>query len=141
MNIIINNRLTEEERYIRETVFVFEQGFNEEFDTLDNDNNCIHFLVYIEDKAVATARVFYNNEHSGYSIGRYAVLKEYRGKGIGAYLMKEIEKYLFDKYGHISVGLSSQKRAIGFYEKQGYKQIGEFYLDEGYPHIYMIKEL
>ena len=124
---------------IRTEVFVVEQGFKEEFDTVDN--NCVHFLYYVDDKAIGVARIYNSLEHNMLSIGRFAILKEYRQKGYGRKLYESMERFILDKYGPTKVGLSSQDRAIKFYEALGFKQVGEPYLDENYPHIWMEKEI
>jgi predicted GNAT family N-acyltransferase len=132
------NKLTKESRHIRQTVFVDEQGFNEEFDSIDRE--CVHLLCYQNDAAVGTCRIIYSDKYNSYMIGRVAVLKEYRKKGVGRKLMEAAEEYLKDKDIKY-VLVSSQKRAIPFYKKIGYTPIGDFYLDEHYPHILMRKEL
>lgn len=132
------NHLITESKIIRETVFVREQGFKEEFD--DIDNSCIHFVCYHDDKAIGTCRVLYSKEHNGYMVGRVAVIKEYRKMGVGKELMKAAENYLHSINVN-KVYVSAQKRAIPFYETIGYAPIGDFYLDEHYPHILMYKDI
>ena len=73
-------------------------------------------------------------------IGRVAVLKKFRGMGLGAQIMKKAEE--FARENKISkISLSAQKRVQGFYEKLGYKAQGDIYYDEFCPHIMMTKEL
>ena len=124
---------------IRTEVFVIEQGFREEFDTVDS--NCLHFLYFVDEKAVGVARIYYSKEHDCYSIGRFAILKEYRRQHIGKRLLVEMEKYILEKHGPMKIGLSSQERAVPFYSACGYKIVGDMYLDENYPHYWMEKEL
>lgn len=131
------SKLNEDSRYIRTTVFVLEQGFEEEFDTIDD--NAIHFVMYLDNKPIATARIYVDN--SIIHLGRFAVLKEYRALGYGKLLINHIEEYVVKKFNNPCIELSAQKRAIGFYSKCGYVAQGEYYLDEGYPHIKMIKFL
>ena len=50
------NDVTEDTKYIRETVFVIEQGFSEEFDEIDKKS--IHLLLKVNNKRAATARIF-----------------------------------------------------------------------------------
>lgn len=133
------NYLPKDAIKIRNEVFVNEQGFREEFDTIDNE--CIHFIVFDKDKAIATTRIYFSIQHDCYSIGRFAVLKSYRQKGVGTFMIKEVEKYMKEKYGSIVIGLSSQLRAIAFYEKRGYEKKGDMYLDENYPHVWMEKHI
>lgn len=85
------NDVTEDIRYIRETVFVLEQGFSEEFDEIDKKS--IHLLVKVNNKRAATARIFKSdNSNAKWTIGRFAVLKEYRGIGLGSFLLKKVEE-------------------------------------------------
>lgn len=121
---------------IREEVFLTEQGFSTEYD--DIDKIAYHFIVYDGEKPIATARL-YGNENP-YHIGRVAVIREYRGKGIGAYVMSEVEK-LAKEQGISSLVLSAQVRASDFYRKCGYKEFGNEYMDEFCPHIDMLKKL
>lgn len=129
--------LTEESRKIRTEVFVDEQGFQEEFDEVDA--RAWHLVVLDGDKAVATGRVF--SEGAGaYHIGRVAVLKEYRKKQVGRIVMTELEKKA-KELGAESISLSAQCQAAGFYKKIGYTQTEDFHLDQGCPHVTMIKAL
>ena len=74
------NYLSEEERFIREEVFCKEQGFVNEVDDLEDSS--FHLLYYFNDLVIGVCR-FYELEKDIYIIGRIAVLKEYRNKGIG----------------------------------------------------------
>ena len=135
----ISDKLLPESRTIRTTVFVNEQGFNEEFDK--DDDKALHILMYADKKAIGNARVIYSDEHNCYTIGRFAILKPYRGLKLGSRLLLYVEEVIKEKYGPIEVGISSQERAIGFYLKNGYTLTGETYLDENYPHYFMVKKL
>lgn len=121
---------------IRQTVFVEEQGFRDEFD--ETDKTAFHFVAYDGEKAVGTARMF--GEGDTYHVGRFAVLIEYRGRDVGLRIMNEMERFAKGR-GIARIVLSAQRRAVGFYEKLGYRTYGEEYLDENYPHIEMRKEL
>ena len=131
--------LPEEAKYIRKTVFCDEQGFVDEFN--ESDERSVHILLYSDDKAIGVSRIIYSEEHKMLTIGRFAILKEYRKYGYGRVLMESTEQEVVKRYGHIEIGVSAQKRAEGFYEKVGYKKVGEYYLDENYPHIFMVKQL
>ena len=122
---------------IREKVFMDEQGFRKEFD--ETDNNSVHCVIYLDGKCAATARLFSGNDKTIH-IGRVAVLKEYRGKGLGAEVVKACEKYSAE-HGFIRSELSAQVRVCGFYEALGYVPFGNEYMDEFCPHINMYKEI
>ena len=122
---------------VRKAVFVEEQGF---FDTLDDtDDISYHAVAYNGDQPVGCGRTFPEAKGS-YHIGRIAVLYEYRNKNIGTMIMTELEKTAAMK-GASFVVLSAQRRAYEFYLKLGYEQVGDEYLEEGYPHIFMKKRI
>ena len=137
-NITINfyNNITEGTKYIREEVFIKEQGFQEEFDSLDNES--YHVLISYNNKSAATAR-FYKQNNS-YIVGRFAVMKEYRNAGLGSILLKEVEQKI-KELGGKKIELSAQKQAEGFYKSLGYISSGEIYYDQHAPHIHMEKVL
>ena len=139
IRVVKYKSLVKESRDIRETVFVLEQGFKEEFDSVDS--TAFHYVLYIDKDAVATGRVYFNEEKKHYALGRFAVRKEFRKLGIGSILIKYIETDLKRNIGDIYLYLSSQKEAISFYEKNGYEKVGDYYLDENHPHIQMVKKL
>ncbi|MBQ6813920.1 MAG: GNAT family N-acetyltransferase [Lachnospiraceae bacterium] len=122
---------------IRTDVFVVEQNFKEEFD--DIDNNCMFLVMYDKDKAIAMCRYFPVADDT-YAIGRIAVIKEYRGQGIGAKIVKEAEARV-KALGIYKTTLSAQVRAKEFYEKLGYVGEGEIYYEEYCEHIKMKKVL
>lgn len=133
------NDVTEDTRYIRETVFVLEQGFSEEFDEIDKKS--IHLLVKVNNKRAATARIFKSdNGDTRWTVGRFAVLKEYRSIGLGSFLMKEVEEKIKEQGGNLAE-LSAQKQAEKFYLSLGYMPMGDIYYDQHAPHIHMEKEL
>ena len=131
--------IPEESKFIRTTVFVDEQHFVDEFET--NENQAIHIVMYLDNKAIGTSRIIYQEKHGCYVIGRFAILKEYRNKGLGNKLMRYTEQEIINRFGHIQVGISSQMPAKEFYEKSGYKATSESYLDQHCPHVWMVKSL
>lgn len=127
-------------RYIRHIVFEIEQGFQDEFDDVDEWADTI--VLY--DKggaAIATGRVFlYDQESSTYKLGRIAVVKEYRKHGLGAEVVKELERLAIAK-GAKKLLISAQVRSQGFYEKCGYVATDETYYEEHVTHVKMLKSL
>lgn len=63
--------LPQEAKDIRIEVFMKEQGFENEFDDIDDMSH--HIVVFDEEKPIGTCRFFKENDH--YTIGRVAVLK------------------------------------------------------------------
>ena len=132
------NDLCEAAKLIRQKVFVLEQGFVNEFD--DIDDKAIHLVLYNDQQAVATARMFTENDPECFTIGRVAVLKDYRGMHLGAKIMQYLEEEARLRKGRM-LKLSAQCSAQSFYEKQGFLSNGEVFLDEECPHIQMVKKL
>ena len=82
------DQLHQDAKFIREQVFIIEQNISEQDEWDDQDLISQHFVVYDNDQPIATARLLKNN-----SVGRVAVLKPYRGQGIGHLIMLEIITY------------------------------------------------
>jgi predicted GNAT family N-acyltransferase len=71
-------------------------------------------------------------------IGRMAVLKEYRGQGVGsAILVALLEVARAQRCAEVY--LHAQVSAIPFYEKHGFCVSSEVFLDSGIPHKIMRK--
>lgn len=138
MEIRVYDGLPEEAIQIRTTVFVEEQGFRDEWDEVDRI--AVHLVAFDEGRAVGTCRVFVREGVEGYLIGRFAVLREYRKRGIGRRMLAAAEDYVREK-GGTRLSLHSQCRAAVFYEKCGYVAYGDVEDEEGCPHIWMEKVL
>ncbi len=130
------NALNDDIVFIRESVFVKEQGFQNEFD--DTDKYCTHIVFYDESKPVAVCRYF--KENGVYHLGRVAIIKDYRGKHLGNYILQTAENEIKKDGGNYIV-VSAQMRVKDFYAKNGYKESGKIYFDEYCEHIKMIKLL
>ncbi len=114
---------------VRREVFIIEQSVPESIELDDWDPSSIHVVAENStEKAVGTARLMPSGR-----IGRMAVLKPYRHRGIGAaMLQKLIETARERKF--TEVHLHAQVGAIGFYEKFGFKAEGGVFLDAGIEH-------
>ena len=136
--LVVYDKLPSEAIMIRKLVFVEEQGFRNEFDEIDEDDKTKHIVVYKDSEPIGTCR-FYKKEGE-YNIGRIAVVKKYRGKGVGAIVVHYAEEKIFEMGGTV-ISLSAQVRTKSFYEKIGYVGEGNIYLDEMCPHIRMRKRI
>lgn len=126
------DQLQQDAKLIRELVFISEQNIPEQDEWDNQDAISQHFVVYDQNQPIATARLLANN-----SVGRVAVLKTYRGQGIGRLIMLEIIAYA-QAQKRPSLQLSSQVHAISFYEKLGFSIQGDEYDECGIPHIEMV---
>lgn len=138
MRIEVYDKVVDEARYIRETVFLQEQGFEKEYDEYDNVAKTI--VIYDGDEAIATCRLYWDNEVNCYHMGRIAVLKHRRGEGLGAIIVTEGEKVI-KSLGGKEVFISGQIQVAEFYKKLGYTQYGEVYMEENHPHVALKKIL
>lgn len=127
----------EEAVSIRRAVFIEEQGFENEFDGIDD--RAFHCVVFSDNVPAAAGRL-YTDDGIVYHIGRVAVRKEFRGRGLGKDVVSLLERYA-KSLGGSEINLSAQTRARGFYEKMGYTAFGGEYYDEFCPHIAMKKVL
>lgn len=129
------DELQNDAKLIREQVFIQEQHIPVEEEWDAQDAVALHFVVYDQAQPIATARLLQNH-----SIGRVAVLKAYRGQGIGKLLMLEmIQQAKHEQRKFLK--LSSQVHAMQFYAGLGFTVQGEQYLDCGIPHIDMTLKL
>jgi len=120
---------------IRLRVFVREQRVPREIEWDDDDARAIHFLALIAGKAVGTARLVMRR--GGAKIGRMAVLKSYRRKGIGKKLLKRCIEAA-NRQGAQHIYLHAQVPVIGFYETRGFRCGGPVFKEAGIPHRKMI---
>ena len=128
-------KLAEDAKKIREAVFIQEQHIAPEDEWDAEDAISTHFVAYLQDQPVATARLLKNH-----SIGRVAVLRLARGMGIGQNIMQAVIDQAKAEQREF-VKLSSQVHAIGFYQNLGFDVQGAEYLDCGIPHIDMYLSL
>ena len=99
-----------------------------------------HVLVFSDSVPVAVGRFFIMEDNVTAYLGRIAVLKEHRGKKVGAYLLRELEQEAKKRGAQFSM-LGAQLHAKGFYGKLGYQPFGEEFDDCGKMHIHMRKTL
>ncbi|NOZ34247.1 MAG: GNAT family N-acetyltransferase [Chlorobi bacterium] len=129
-----NKKLLQEAFKIRLKVFVEEQNTDkeEEFDGLDDE--ATHFLIFFEGKPAGTSRVRITKE--GIKIERVAVYKSFRGKNIGI----DLVQYIMNEYipAKKKIYLNSQVQAMLFYEKLGFKKVGEWFYEANIEHYKMV---
>ena len=120
---------------IRYDVFVDEQNVPEELEIDGLDDKAKHVLTFVDGLPIGTGRILSDGH-----IGRVAVLKNYRGLGIGKSIMKELVKCAQD-LSLEKVWLSSQWHAHSFYLDLGFVCVGEIYKEAGINHIKMFRTL
>jgi len=120
---------------IRIRVFVKEQGVPREIELDDDDRGAIHFLAFVSARAVGTARVVW---HRGVAkIGRMAVLKSYRRKGVGAKLLRR-GIVTAQRRRARRIYLHAQVAVSGFYRRMNFYGVGPVFDEAGIAHRKMI---
>lgn len=123
-------------RTIRETVFIQEQHVPVELEWDEFDEISWHALAYnAANQPVGTARLLPDGR-----IGRMAVLKEWRGKGFGRALLLELLAES-QRQKMKSVQLNAQISASSFYQKYGFVEFGDEFMEAGIPHVAMRLEI
>lgn len=125
---------------LRTEIFVVEQDCVYQ-DIDGKDDKALHVLGFDNDELVAYTRCFapgiYFEEAA---IGRVLVRENARGKAYGHKILQASIEAIRTKYNATTIKLSAQTYLTKFYEAHGFQQIGEGYLEDGIPHIAMIKE-
>ncbi len=128
--------------HLRHLVFVMEQKCFYQ-DTDGYDQQAQHLLIQDEQqKLISYARLFnLNMPYPGYlSIGRVVAHPSQRGQGVGQYLMQTAIAEVRNLYGSHPIKIGAQAYLTGFYRSFGFRDIGQYYLEDGIPHLKMILE-
>ncbi|MDC4205575.1 MAG: GNAT family N-acetyltransferase [Candidatus Manganitrophus sp.] len=130
---------------LREEVFVIEQGVPLEIELDDEDDRAIHFVAISGREVIGTARLVVkgrsgqgkSGQRKSGKIGRMAVRKDWRGKGVGTALIDFIKKSSKRKR-LIGLYLHAQESALSFYQHLGFNPEGDRFYEAGIPHRKMI---
>lgn len=119
-------------RSLRRVVFIDEQGVSEADELDDQDEAALHLLLAEDGVPLGSARLL---PGAGYvKIGRVCVLKQARGRGFGADLIRAAVDLARTLPGTTRVSLGAQTHALGFYEALGFVPQGPEFMDAGIPH-------
>ena len=125
---------------LRSEVFVVEQDCVYQ-DIDGKDQEALHIMGSLKGKIIAYTRCFppgiYFEEAA---IGRVVVASDQRGHRYGFDIMKASVKAIEQNFRTTCIKLSAQTYLTSFYESLGFQTIGEGYLEDGIPHIAMIKK-
>jgi predicted GNAT family N-acyltransferase len=107
----------------------------------EKEDGAIHVMVYEKDKIpVGVGRVHFNSAEEA-QVRYMAVEEDQQGKGIGAIILKELERSAAQKGAKI-IMLNARDNAVTFYEKYGYEVVKKSHtLFDSIPHFEMRKEL
>ena len=137
------NELTPHQLYailhLRNEVFVVEQ--NCVFQDADHkDQEAFHFMGWIDNDLAGYTRLLKPGiAYEQMSIGRVVTSPAYRRTGIGRQLMDASIKKCYELFGKGDIMIGAQLYLQKFYGSFGFEQVGEGYLEDGIPHIHMLK--
>ncbi|RZK66776.1 MAG: GNAT family N-acetyltransferase [Pedobacter sp.] len=121
---------------IRKIVFVDEQNCPPELEW-EHEEESIHFLATQNGQPCGACR--WRKTDAGYKLERFAVLKEFRGQGVGRALIAEALSDLPDDAHYIY--LNSQLDAMSLYAKFGFVAEGDQFEEAGIQHFKMVKKV
>jgi ElaA protein len=123
---------------LREEVFCSEQGVSlaDELDGLDDE--ALHIVALENGATVGTCRLV--TEGTTVKLGRMAVARQARGRGLAGALLAEADARARD-LGAKRIALAAQLGAQSIYERAGYVPYGDVFLDAGIEHVMMEKPL
>jgi Predicted acyltransferase len=126
---------------VRRAVFVDEQDVPETVEMDEHDATATHFLAWdsARDEPVGTARLRHPKAATG-KAERVAVLRPYRGEGLGRRLMECVESEARGQ-GCSRIRLNAQTHVEDFYAKLGYETVSGLFYEAGIPHVEMTKDL
>ena len=127
------DRLLQQVFAIRRKVFVDEQNCPPELEWEFEDEST-HFLASVAGKPAGAAR--WRKTEKGYKLERFAVLQEFREKGVGSALIRAVLEDLPKDAGYIY--LHAQVQAVKLYEKAGFVKEGEEFEEAGIRHYKMV---
>jgi len=139
--------LTLEEFYeiarLRINIFIVEQ--NCPYAELDGkDALALHFFALAKDKPIKIAaytRLFRAADYYEYpAIGRVVVAADFRNQKLGHELIRRSIEQVQKNFVASKIKIGAQTHLKKFYEAHGFKQIGTGYMEDGIPHIYMLRE-
>lgn len=124
---------------LRSEVFVVEQDCVYQ-DIDGKDERAIHIMAREDGNLVAYARCFKAGDYfDEASIGRVLVRENYRKLGYGHKITEAAIAAIKTKYKADTIKISAQVYLVIFYETHGFKTFGDRYLEDGIPHIAMIR--
>lgn len=120
---------------IRTEVFVREQRVPAEIELDEMDARSLHAIAFEGEQPIGTGRLLPDGH-----IGRMAVLKDWRRRGIGAAILKSLMDAA-ERRGDREIALSAQVRAVEFYRTHGFQTVGDVYEEAGIAHQAMVRAL
>ncbi len=124
---------------LRQNIFIVEQQ-SPYADIDGKDLNAMHLLMKRDLQLIACCRVLPPDEHSDLAaIGRVVVAQGDRGKGIGHQLLSEATAFCIQTYTGSNILIRAQSHLASFYKHHGFERTGVEYVEDGIPHMELIR--
>jgi predicted GNAT family N-acyltransferase len=123
---------------LRHRVFCGEQGVSEAQESDGRDGQALHLVALAGAELVGTCRLLFEGRTA--KLGRMAVERPHRGRGVGRALLRAAEREA-RAAGARRVALHAQTGALGLYERGGYVARGGTFMEAGIEHVAMEKRL
>ncbi len=120
---------------IRRTVFIEEQHVDPAIE-YEYEDEGHYYLLFYEDMPIATAR--WRETDKGIKLERFALLKEFRNRGLGSQLLKAVLKDVVPLGRQIY--LHSQVAAVNYYKRAGFRKEGAHFFEADIEHVFMTYE-
>ena len=120
---------------IRRRVFIDEQGVPQPLEWDGRDAQALHVIAEHQEQAIGCGRLLEDGR-----IGRLAVLRDWRGQGLGRQLLSRLVE-LAQARGDLAVYLHAQAEAVDFYARAGFDARGEPFDEAGIAHLAMWRDL
>lgn len=120
---------------VRREVFVVEQHCPPELEW-ENEDVSVHFIATVDGNPAGACR--WRKTAKGIKLERFAVLKHFRGLGIGQLLVKTVLEDLPVDASYIY--MHAQIAAVSLYEKFGFEKTGPEFEEAGIRHFKMFRK-
>lgn len=125
---------------LRCEIFIVEQVAYQDVDNLDMQAYHM-FAKDEEDEIIAYLRIFpHGIVYNEAAIGRVCVSSQCRGRGIASEMLDQALGFIENTLKEKAVHISAQRYLTDFYKSKGFVPIGEGYLEDGIPHISMLRK-
>ena len=127
---------------LRVDVFVVEQACPyPELDGKDIHPDTVHVAIRVNGCLAAYLRILAPGvSYPGVSLGRVVTAKAFRGKGLSHKLIEKGVELIRVKWPGISIQIGAQKYLKAFYQSHGFEVVSKIYLEDGIPHIDMVRK-
>jgi len=106
---------------------------------LQSEEECIHFVVELDDVIIATAQMV-DLANSSFKMRQVAVHPNFQRTGYGSKLVAFMEEWAVKK-SIDKIILHARETACHFYLKRNYNKVGAEFIEVGIPHYFMEKRI